>query len=154
MVIHPTLVGADGFEDWVSFKETLINSGLSLEIPDLEEGFDRDYALQDIDRNGTFEVLETIPYFEDGLEFMNVELAPALEWITIYRLSNGKYIEATEDFTWFLGKRKAHYELWLKLVENPEMLSRDSKGLIDSNRAEFINVLRGYIAKIEGYGVQ
>ena len=85
---------------------------------------------------------------------MNGELGPAFEWITIYRLSNGKYIEATEDFTWFLEERKAHYELWLKLIEHPELLSRDSKGLIDSNRAEFINVLREYIAKIESYGVQ
>ncbi len=90
---------------------------------------DRSYTFQDLDRDGVFEVLEAVPHFEGKLEFMNVELAPAFEWIAVFRYQEGSYREATGQFKSFLRSRRTHYELWLRLVESADSLASDSQRL-------------------------
>ena len=110
---------------------------------------DRSYGLQDLDHDGIFEVLETIPHYEGRREFMNVELAPAFEWVSVFQYQEGAYREATQAFRSFLKGRRAHYELWLRLVQSPSSLSPDSQGLVRANRDEFLAILREYIRRIE-----
>jgi len=134
---------------WIDAAQKLIAAQSAVAIRDSEGGLNRRFSLQDLDRDGTFEVLETVSHYEDGLEFMNVELAPAFEWTSVYRLDAGAYRESTSDFKSFLLDRRSSYVLWLALLHEPSTLSDDSRQLIGHNRDEFVAVVRGYIARVD-----
>ncbi|MEC9282100.1 MAG: hypothetical protein VX642_05270 [Bdellovibrionota bacterium] len=99
----------------------------------------RNYSIKDINNDGIPEILEFSNSVEDehpGL--LNLELNQAFEWITIFKLKDGKFIDKTTYFDFFLSKRRTHYELWLKLIETSSHLSNDSKKLIEENKTFFI----------------
>lgn len=137
--------------DVLGAAKELIARQSSIATRDTEGGLNRTFALQDVDGDGAFEVLETASHFEAGLEFMNTELAQAFEWTTIYRCRKGRYFEATREFPSFLQTARERYELWLRLLQFPELLSDHSKQLIEANRVEFTEVVTGYIKRIDSY---
>jgi len=111
----------------------------------------RRYSLQDINHDGCMEVLESIsPIEEKAVGLLNVEIYPATEWINIYSYKNGKYTEATKEHQWFLQKRKQHYKLWLRLLDNPGVLNEDSRGLLkhEENQKALVTLLKDYITRI------
>ena len=106
----------------------------------------RNYAMRDINNDGVPEVLETVNFTEENtVGLLNIEMAPAFEWITIYKLEKGQYVERTKEFSWFLQKRRSFYQMWLSLLERPDALSSDSKQLILKNKAVF----KGAITKLK-----
>jgi len=110
----------------------------------------REYAIQDINHDGVPEVLETVNTTEENaVGLLNVEMAPAFEWVTIYKLEKGQYIEKTKDFSWFQQQRKQFYQMWLSLLEKPDALSTDSKRLISKNKAAFKNAVEKLKKKTE-----
>ncbi|MBI5115246.1 hypothetical protein HZA56_02130 [Candidatus Poribacteria bacterium] len=109
----------------------------------------RTYCIRDLDHNGRFEVLERISAYENAPGFLNVEVAPAFDWINIYRERNGAFVEATKDFPSFLAERKEHYEFWLRILGCPEVLSQDSQALIEKNKEEFREVISSYLHRLE-----
>lgn len=138
-----------GDPEWVGAALSLI-SRQSKHAPRDQHGFlDRRYHLSDLNQDGIMEVLEIIPYYEGKVEFMNGELDPAFEWITIYHYQGGDYREATAWFPSFLTKRRIGYEFWRRLINNPVNLTPDSRDLIRANRDEFLGILNGYIVKID-----
>jgi len=109
----------------------------------------RDYFIQDLDHDGKFEVLERICHFEPNCEFLNTEIGPAFDWINIYREKNGRFVEATGEFGWFLSKRKEHYLFWQRVFNNPSPLYPDSLNLLRTNRTGFNKALKELIFRVE-----
>ena len=134
---------------WVGAALELIEAQ-SLAAPRDQHGFlNREYRIQDLNRDGVPEVLECVPDWEANREFLNVEMAPAFEWIVVYQYDGRVYEEATSAFDSFLRVRRAHYELWLRLIESPVALSLDSQTLIQVNQSRFSAALQGHIAHID-----
>jgi len=88
------------------------------------------------------------PIEESATGFLNVELTPAFEWINVYKKKANNYLLATEEFPDFLKNRKSFYLSWLKRLENPSGLSRDSQSLVKHNVNDFKKTLNGYIGRI------
>src|SRR3990172_9550488 len=108
----------------------------------------RTYAIRDLDRDGRYEVLETVSAFESAPGFLNVEIGPAFEWVHVYRCKDGKFTEDTRSFRWFLLERKAHYEFWRRVLDAPSVLSPDSRSLVEANRADFRRIMDMYLKRI------
>lgn len=134
---------------WVGAALQLVSERSASAPRDQHGLLDRSYTFQDLDQDGVFEVLEAVPHFEGNLEFVNVELAPALEWVAVFRYQEGSYREATRQFESFLRSRRTHYELWLRLVQSGDALSSDSQRLVRANRGEFVSIIEGYIRRID-----
>lgn len=130
-------------EDAASFIKTL-----SAKSPKHDGTPLRMYEIRDLDHDGTFEVLEHVSAYEDAPGLLNAELAPAFSWIQVYRYENGKFIEATGSFRWFLTLRLVHYEHWLRVLDQPKALDPDSRALVEKNRERFKTILRGYLDRI------
>jgi hypothetical protein len=109
----------------------------------------RTYCIRNIDHDGKFEVLECVSAYENAPGFLNVEVAPAFEWITIYREQDGRFVEATKDFPQFLAERKEHYKFWFRVLDHPDAMSQDSQALIEKNKEEFRKVILGYMQRLE-----
>src|SRR4030067_756529 len=101
----------------------------------------RTYAVRDLDRDGRYEVLETVSAFESAPGFLNVEIGPAFEWVHVYRCKDGKFTEDTRSFRWFLLERKAHYEFWRRGLDGPPVLSPDSRSLVGGHRGAFRHIM-------------
>ena len=109
----------------------------------------RTYRTDDLNHDGELEVLEMVnPIEESATGFLNVELTPAFEWINVYKKKANNYLLATEEFLDFLKNRKSFYLSWLKRLENPSGLSRDSQSLVKHNVNDFKTTLNGYIGRI------
>ena len=109
----------------------------------------RTYRTEDLNHDGELEVLEMVnPIEESATGFLNVELTPAFEWINVYKKKANNYLLATEEFPDFLKNRKSFYLSWLKRLENPSGLSRDSQSLVKHNVNDFKKTLNGYIGRI------
>ena len=123
---------------------------ISKESPTFDEIPLREYEIKDVDHDGGYEVVEIInPIEENSPGFLNIDIAPAFEWINIYRYQNNNFEMATGDFNWFLTLRKSYYQFWLRLFNNSEALDSDSLNLLKSNRKLFEETIKGYIKKIE-----
>ncbi len=108
----------------------------------------RFYEIRDLDRDGSFEVLEHVSAYEHAEGFLNIEIEEAFDWINVYREENGKFVEATKNFSGFTQKRKSHYALWLRIFEHPHVLARDSQGLVEANKTQFKRVLSDYLYRL------
>lgn len=109
----------------------------------------RTYEIRDIDGDGKFEVLEHVNAYEQAKGFLNVEIEPAFDWITIYRERDGRFVEATGEFSDLLRIRRIHYVLWLRMFANPQSLNADSKQLVEKNRGEFRAILSTYVRRVD-----
>ncbi len=109
----------------------------------------RFYEIRDLDRDGSFEVLEHVNAYEHAEGFLNIEIEEAFDWINVYREVNGQFVEATKDFLGFIQKRKSHYALWLRIIEHPHVLARDSQGLVEANKIQFKRVLSDYLYRLD-----
>ena len=134
---------------WVAAARDVIARETARSARDMEGGLHRRFSLEDIDQDGTFELLARVSHYEAGLEFMNVELAPAFEWTTVYRFDGQTYREATDQYPGYLLNQRTHYVMWLSLLRNPAALSGDSRQLIRANRDDFVGVVEGLIERID-----
>ena len=110
----------------------------------------RTYRTEDLNKDKQPEVLEiTNPIDEESTGLLNIELAPAFEWIDVYQKQNDGFALATEKFSEFLKTRRAFYVEWLKKLENPAGLNADSQQLIRSNLQQFQETLNRFIGRID-----
>ncbi len=123
---------------------------LARESPDHDGVPLRRYLIEDLDGDGACEVLEYVSAFERSPGFLNAELAPAFEWVKVYRYRAGEYREDTTSFRGFLAGRRQSYEFWLRVLENPAVLGQDSRALIRANGEEFKRILKGYVDRTRG----
>ena len=94
-----------------------------------------DYLITDINHDGIYEVIERVNRIEQqSTGLLNIELAPAFTFDKIYKFEDGEFAESYDGFSWYLTKRQEHYQLWKRLIENPESLSSDSQNLIKYNK--------------------
>lgn len=111
----------------------------------------RRYHVQDLDGDGVAEVLEYVSAYEKAAGLLNVELAPAFEWVNVYRYRDGRYGEDAASFGDFLAARRSLYEFWLRVLEHPAVLDKDSQEVVKANRREFRDTLRGFISRVTGF---
>ncbi len=110
----------------------------------------RTYRTEDLNHDGTLEVLESVNPIEEGaVGLLNAELYPAFEWVNVYERTATGYALATEQFPGFLKKRKSDYLSWLKRLEDPSGLGSDSQSLVEHNADEFKKTLHDYIGRID-----
>jgi len=106
----------------------------------------RKYRIEDINNNKELEILVYKNELNEEAEgLLNVELYPALEWVDIYSFQNGRYIKSNAKYKWFLTKRMAHYQLWLRTIKNPTILNEDSQSLL---KTKYKNII---LKKIKQY---
>ena len=107
------------------------------------------FLITDINKDGIFEVIERVNEIENqSLGLLNIEMYPAFLIDKIYKYTNGVYVENYADYREYLNMRKEHFKLWKKLIENPELLSDDSKSLIKFNKDLFLYEITRIIASI------
>ena len=109
----------------------------------------RTYVLQDLDHDGRFEILEYVSAFENTPGFMNAELNGAFEWINVYAHGGEGFTERTAAFAAFLMQRRARYLFWIRVLQSSDVLSADSRGLVEANREDFLAILHDYLRRIE-----
>ena len=94
-----------------------------------------EYLITDINHDGIYEVIERVNSVEQqSTGLLNIELAPAFSFDKIYTFESGEFKESYDGFNWYLTKKQEHYQLWKRLIENPENLSSDSQNLIKYNK--------------------
>ncbi|MEC3907848.1 hypothetical protein VOI54_12535 [Tamlana sp. 2201CG12-4] len=109
------------------------------------------YSIKDINKNGISEIIEKVNETEqDAVGFLNNEIYPAFEFHKIYKFENGKFTESYIGFESYLTERKKHYVRWKNLIENPESLNSDSRGLIAANKVDFLKEIDRLIKLIDG----
>jgi len=109
----------------------------------------RRYQTKDLDQDGVLEVLETINQIEeDTTGLLNVELAPAFEWVNVYCKKGSDYGLALGEFPDFLRQRKAAYLSWLERFEKPASLNSDSQELLKANGPLFKKTLHEQVDRI------
>jgi hypothetical protein len=71
--------------------------------------------------------------------------------VNVYRYRDGKYVEDTGSFGNFLAERRSLYEFWLRVLEHPAVLDKDSQEVVKANQREFRDTLRGFLSRIRGF---
>lgn len=125
---------------WIAGEELI--KTLKAAAPKVEGEGIREYLYQDLNFDNKYEVIEKVNKIEeDAPGFLNVELYPAFELHRIFTYSGGKFQRDYSKFTNYLDSRIEFYRFWKKQIQNPVNLSKDSKELIQANKAMFIKEL-------------
>lgn len=125
---------------WMAGEELI--KTLKAAAPKVEGEAIREYLYQDLNFDNKYEVIEKVNKLEeDAPGFLNVELYPAFELHRIFTYSGGKFQRDYSKFTNYLDSRIEFYRFWKKQIQNPVNLSKDSKELIQANKAMFIKEL-------------
>ena len=107
------------------------------------------YSIQDLNNDGVYEIIETLNRIEEEFTgFLNNELSPAFSFDKIYVLTDKKYIKSDSDLNNYLKNKIEHYELWKKLIQNPQVLTSDSQELIKANKDLFLTEIDRIIQSI------
>jgi hypothetical protein len=97
------------------------------------------YSIRDLDHDGIYEIIETSNRIEStAVGFLNSELSKAFDYHKLYVLAENRYLESESDLGNFLQNKIPEYELWKRLILNPENLNSDSKMLVKENQEYFL----------------
>lgn len=91
---------------------------LVLQSPDHDGTPLREYWIQDVDLDGTFEVLESLSEVEERTPgFLSAENAPPCYWIHVYQVKGDRFRKATGAFRNFLIERRQFYRHWIQYLD-------------------------------------
>lgn len=110
----------------------------------------RNYIVKDLDSDGVEEIIEVINTIEEEAPgLLNSQLLPAFEFHKVYKFHKADFIEDYSGLDSFLKVRIEHYDNWIYKIENPNILSDDSKSLIHHNHDKFKSMLIELKEKVE-----
>lgn len=108
------------------------------------------YHIKDLNNDGVDEIIESINNIErKSPGFLNIQLYRAFEYVKIYTLKNGEYVESYTDFEDYLEEKQETYFTWKNYIRNPEKLSTESQDLIARNKPLFLKELNRLITYID-----
>ncbi|TYP98251.1 hypothetical protein C7447_103422 [Tenacibaculum adriaticum] len=133
--------------DWKLIEKTI--SELKSESPNHEGAILNSYSIKDLDKDGIYEIIESNNRIEStAIGFLNIELSAAFDFDKIYVLNDKQYVESKSDIGFFLQNKISQYELWKRLILNPENLNSDSKILVNENRESFLKEINWILKNI------
>ncbi len=131
-------LSCNGQNNFELIEKTILE--LKSESPYHEGAILNSYSIKDLDHDGIYEIIETSNRIEStAIGFLNIELSPAFDFDKIYVLYEKKYMKSESDIGYFLQSKISHYELWKRLISNPENLNSDSQKIIEENKESFLN---------------
>ena len=109
-----------------------------------------EYLITDINKDGVYEVIERVNIFSrESPGFLNVEISPAFNYDRIYSFTDGSFQENYKSYYGYQMERLEFYNHWLKMIENPDYLTSDSKQVVNHNKETFVNELNSLISRTE-----
>ena len=122
---------------------------LKSKSPNHEGAILNSYSIRDLDKDGIYEIIESNNRIEsNAIGFLNIELSTAFDFDKIYVLNEKQYVESKSDIGFFLQNKISQYELWKRLILNPENLNSDSKMLVEENQKSFLNEINWILKNI------